>query len=145
MTGHATVLAGAGDDLVEIVRLVSQNRATDSFWIDGGDGSDDILLQTHGSVDGELVDYIIDVFDTGGPLDADSMVVIGTEKDDVFHFIACVPFLSSTHHTSAPASRCQQVLGVPGTAWRGDCPEEGEGGRPVWKPPSPAAQLQTRA
>jgi len=84
MTGHATVLAGAGDDLVEIVRLVSQNRATDSFWIDGGDGSDDILLQTHGSVDGEPVDYIIDVFDTGGPLDADSMVVIGTEKDDVF-------------------------------------------------------------
>ena len=43
----------------------------------------------------------------------------------------------------AGASRCSAFQERRGGAI--DCPEEGEGGRPVWKPPSPAAQLQTRA
>ena len=64
-TGFATILGQTGDDLVRIVRLVSQNRTTDSLAIDGGAGADDIEIQTHGSIGGLATDYIIDVHDSG--------------------------------------------------------------------------------
>ena len=45
-----------------------------------------LFIQTHGSQTGaeNTIDYIIDVLDSGGPLDADTMVVSGTVEDDFF-------------------------------------------------------------
>ena len=98
MQGHTTVLGGTGDDRLSVVRLTGQDRATDSLLLDGGAGSDDIFIQTHGSQTGSA-DYIIDAFDSGAPdAGADTMVISGTAQDDFF--LSRANFMALMHGTN---------------------------------------------
>ncbi|MDP2084687.1 MAG: hypothetical protein Q8K20_05785, partial [Gemmobacter sp.] len=98
--GHALLSGGDGDDRIEVIRLVGQNRATDSLRIDGGAGSDRVFIQTHGSLGGAAVDYIIDVLDTGAPdQGADHMEISGTDDDDFF--LSRANFVALLHGTGA--------------------------------------------
>lgn len=84
--GQAVLRGQTGDDRFEIVRLDAQSTG-DSLLIDGGIGSDDILLQTWGSVAGAAgaKDYIINVYDSGTENDgADTMQIDGTSDADIF-------------------------------------------------------------
>ncbi|MEH6829476.1 MAG: calcium-binding protein [Sulfitobacter sp.] len=104
-TGFADILGGTGDDVITVVRLLDQNRADDSLLIDGGAGSDDVFIQTHGSISGIPTDYVIDAFDSGAPGEgADTMVVSGTTEDD--NFLSRAGFVALLHGTDA------QIRGV---------------------------------
>ena len=85
LTGTTSIYGGDNDDLIEITRLASQNRPTDSLLIDGGSDADDVIIQTWGSIDGSDKDYIIDVSDSGAANSgSDTMDIRGTANDDFF-------------------------------------------------------------
>ena len=100
LTGTTSILGGDNDDLIEITRLPTQVRATDSLLIDGGSDADDVIIQTWGSIDGIDKDYIIDVSDSGAAdSGSDTMDIRGTDNDDFF--LSRQKFVAMLHGTES--------------------------------------------
>ncbi len=85
LTGAVEFFLGAGDDRMLVDTLSSQGL-TDSILIDGKAGSDEITIQTSGSLSGsEARDYVINVLDSGAPHSGEDILTIdGTADADVF-------------------------------------------------------------
>ncbi|MEO1639795.1 MAG: hypothetical protein AAFU41_11175 [Pseudomonadota bacterium] len=86
LTGAVSLQGGDDDDLITITELGTQ-AAGDSLALDGGEGTDHIEIQLHGSQTGGTggFNYVIDVNDTGAPDNGvDTMTLLGTSERDVF-------------------------------------------------------------
>jgi len=83
LDGASTVMGGAGNDRLIFERMPDQG-AGDSLLVDGGQDSDEVTVQTHGSqgVVPGAVDYRIELRDTGMS-GKDRLLFLGTDQNDV--------------------------------------------------------------
>ena len=113
LDGHVHVFGGDGDDTVTANRLATLTTAhsgqRDTIDIDGGEGSDNVVVNTTGGV----TDYIVNCFDTG-VTGTDTLTIEGTGQADNFLLRASkndypegVAFVASLH--GDPLSNVERV------------------------------------